>query len=76
MYDLEKAVRALGPQFNSAAPHRVGAVESAFRTLEVRGASDTQWESLIARIRANSLTPDGEAAPTDDFRAKLLALLS
>lgn len=59
MYTYERAIRDVGLQFNTVGD---GAVGSAFRALEKRGASDAEWERVIDRIRAHA-----SGAATDDY---------
>lgn len=67
-YSLERAMRAAGAE--NRALHERGAMESAFRTLETRGASDAEYERLIYRMR------HGVKAGPDDPPANLNALIA
>jgi hypothetical protein len=72
-YNLERAMRAVGSE--NRALHERGAMESAFRTLETRGASDAEYERLIYRMRHSvHQGPDDPPAGADVVDGLIAAL--
>lgn len=74
MYTYETAMARLPASARQAGPTRDSGVESAFRHLEQRGASNAQWETLITRISSH-YNGTGPPPISDEMRDRVMGCL-